>query len=183
MKKKTFLSILGTVVFGLVGPLFSPVSAGNDFPQLPSCPNPGGTQVAGYADGMHQIPGGDLLLGSDYVYRVGDDNFVQCFCHKVGNAGIQSNWVHEKNLTPSEEADLLSNGWIKINNGQDWGLPAGYYLVKNSSFDCTNCKVTINQKSETVVTTVINGDKVKERKSGDTRGVVVKVKSKAKGRS
>ena len=47
---------------------------------LKPCPNPGGTRIAGYDSGMHQIPGGGLHSGSDYVYRVFDKIFVQCFC-------------------------------------------------------------------------------------------------------
>jgi hypothetical protein len=109
-------------------------------PSFPTCPNPGGTQIAGYAHGTHQIPGGERKEGSDYVYRVGDDKFVQCFCPEYEGSGIQSNWLHEKYLTPVEEQELMDHGWMKIENGSDWGLPSGAYFVKNHSFNCTECR-------------------------------------------
>lgn len=112
-------------------------------PTLGDCPDPGGVLVASYSQGWHWIPGDGLQYGADFVYRVGDNMFVQCYFPLPEpngqttsdlTAGIQSSWIHEENLTPEQETFLLSQGWFNIQQGSDFGLPAGRYLVKNSLF-------------------------------------------------
>jgi hypothetical protein len=105
-------------------------------PEFPNCPNPGGTLLVGYEHGQHQIPGGDLREGSDYVYKIEDGKFVQCFCPLHGTDGIQSNWLHESKVPAEHVQSLLDQGWFVIEDGAAWGLPAGKYFVKNHHFDC-----------------------------------------------
>lgn len=121
-------------------------------PYFPSCPNPGGTMVAGYAEGWHQIAGGDLKEGSDYVYKIGDNKFVQCFCSGDKSHGIQTNWLHEMYLSSRQQQRAINNGWIKITNGLDWGLPAGAYFAQNIPYDCHTCsqeETTVSQTNDT----------------------------------
>ncbi|KKS95870.1 MAG: hypothetical protein UV73_C0013G0015 [Candidatus Gottesmanbacteria bacterium GW2011_GWA2_43_14] len=104
------------------------------------CPSPGGTQIAGYEEGEHQIAGGGLLSGSDYVFEISSKRYVQCFCPtnpENKNSGIQTNWNHMDNLSSREIKILLKLGWLKIENGSDWGLTPGTYYAKNISFDCS----------------------------------------------
>src|SRR3989442_482923 len=93
--------------------------------RFPSCPHPGGTLISEFKDGLHQIAGGSLIEGSDFVFKLEDNLFIQCFCPKTGNNGIQSTWVHESLLTSSKQQRLLDRGFIKISNGLDWGLTSG----------------------------------------------------------
>lgn len=99
------------------------------------CPNPGGTVIASYPTGMHQIVGGGLLSGSDTVYKINDNLFIQCFCPDNGGTGIQTVFM-KTNTSPG-------SGWIQI-NGIDWGLPAGTYFARNSSSNCNGCNTTTN---------------------------------------
>lgn len=138
LKKLAYTTTL--MAFGFfVGPLATPSLATGDSPNLhfPKCPNPGGTLVVGYEDGWHQIPGGGLKEGSDYVYKIGEGKFVQCFCpHDQQAKGIQSNWIHESQLSDQDFQALQTQGWMLIEDGSSWGLPGGKYLVQNREFDC-----------------------------------------------
>lgn len=108
-------------------------------PVLPHCPKPGGDLIVNYDSGLHQIPGNGLLEGSDKVFRVGDNLFVQCYCppEESGiNTGIEAQWIHESYLTPEQEQFVQSLGWLRIEDGTQWGLPAGVYFVNNNFFKC-----------------------------------------------
>lgn len=180
MIKPLFFTLLSLVLFSFT---VSPVQARDIF-DFPSCPNPGGTQIAGYASGLHQIVGGGLLSGSDYVYRVGDNIFVQCFCSEDKTKGIQTNWLHEIHVSPSQEQGLLTKGWLKIENGSDWGLPPGTYFAKNIPFDCKNgnClptarKITIKQTNISNIQNFIDvrvntGGNTIEKTVGGTENII-----------
>lgn len=112
-------------------------------PVLPHCPKPGGELIVNYDSGLHQIPGNGLLEGSDKVYRVGDNLFVQCYCPPQESGittGIEAQWIHESYLTPEQEQFIQTLGWLKIEDGTQWGLPAGVYFVNNSFFKCNDDK-------------------------------------------
>ena len=81
---------------------------------------------AHYANGMHQIIGGSLLSGSDNVYSLENNNFLQCFCPAVGDRGIQTNWLRAK---------YAINGWFFV-NGAQWGLGNFGYAAQNIDFTC-----------------------------------------------
>jgi len=95
---------------------------------FPSCesllPTPG--DKAHYPTGLHQIVGGSLTEGSDDVYSLDQNNFVQCFCPSDGDQGIQSNWLRQ---------DESIDGWFFL-NGTQWDLGDLNYAVQNLSFNC-----------------------------------------------
>lgn len=106
------------------------------------CPNPGGTQVASYADGWHWIVGeADLKWGSDSVYGIGNGNYVQCYCDTAPRStqGIQTNWLKVGNIKQEQIDFLTPRGWIWVQNGADFGLSPEPYLAKNSRFMCNKC--------------------------------------------
>lgn len=81
---------------------------------------------AHYSTGTHQIVGGGLVLGSDNVFSLGDNNFLQCFCPTEGNTGIQTNWLRTNEPI---------GGWF-FQNGNQWNLGNFNYAAKNSDFNC-----------------------------------------------
>ncbi len=117
--------------------------------QFPSCPNPGGTVRGGYDTGTHWIPGySDLKTGSDYVYDIGNNNFVQCYCPEGAkdtynniNNGLQTNWIKADKISDAQRGYLLRTGWKLVEKGEEFGLPAGEYLYFNQPFACgtINC--------------------------------------------
>ena len=120
-------------------------------PYFPRCPSPGGTLVVSYSEGWHWIVGDPALKwGSDSVYHIGSNNYVQCYCPLNGNTGqgIQTNWLKISNISEDQKNQLLSQGWILVENGADFGLPQGVYLAKNSFFTCgPECTPVISQTS------------------------------------
>jgi hypothetical protein len=128
-----------------------------NLPKFGRCPNPGGTQIAGYDIGFHWIPGNGLQWGSDYVYDTGNNTFVQCYCPIFDSQnqpdfkqGVQSNWVRADSLSSDTESLLIRTGWIVIENGADFGLPEGRYLVNNIPYWCRSpqCKPFCSEQVE-----------------------------------
>ena len=132
---------------------------------FPRCPNPGGTQVAYYAQGWHWIVGeANLKWGSDSVNNIGSGNYVQCFCplkqesvSLFNSQGIQTNWLKVSNITSEQKSLLLSQGWILVQNGADFGLASEPYLAKNSQFFCSgpSCLKNIIQSNSATITNII----------------------------
>lgn len=131
-------------------------------PFFPSCPNPGGTQVASYDTGLHWIVGNPVLqFGSDKVYNTGNNNFVQCFCplteegSPTGGQGIQTNWLRVGSMSDAEKNALIAKGWILVPNGADFGLLPEPYLARNLNFACSNnCDTRITTSLTGVQTTI-----------------------------
>lgn len=137
--KKQFISIITGVFFSFFLMAISSQPAFANATENGSsynCPHPGGTRIAGYSSGEHQIPGGSRMSGSDYVYKVGEGIYIQCFCPDHEGQGIKSTWIHESRLSDQEWNTLSHQGWRVIHNGHTWGLPQGSYLVSNTSFNC-----------------------------------------------
>lgn len=148
MFKIILLSILGLGVIVLSLLNLNPAYAAEPYPGFGGvslfrtyCSNPiQGQKVASYPEGWHQIAGGPLLFGSDYVYKISDKFFIQCFCPKVGSSGIQSIWMNESWVPgANQQQALLKAGWMKIPNGPQWGLPQGSYFVINNTHNCKTC--------------------------------------------
>ena len=106
-------------------------------PPLFSCQSPAGDVIASYDNGTHGIPGDyGTYTGSDKVYRVTDENVLQCYCPNEGGSGIQSNWWKIPQLSSEEIEYFQKLGWVYIPNGNAWGLADAPYLVKNENFSC-----------------------------------------------
>lgn len=102
-----------------------------------SCHNPVGLVKADYSVGEHAIVSVvGLKSGSDKVFAVGNDNFTQCFCPTNGQIGVKTNWLAAGNLTKEDQNVLITQGWVYIENGADWGLSNQPYLAKNIEFSC-----------------------------------------------
>ncbi len=150
MKRIPLLNIICLLLASLLVPSYSfaTFSSDNDnVTKFPNCPDPGGTQVAGYDEGWHWIVGEtQLKWGSDYVYHLGDTRYVQCYCEIEGNNnGIQTNWLPASLVSSNKQAKLISQGWILVQNGADFGLPNASYLAQNSRFSCkpkNECKTS-----------------------------------------
>lgn len=107
-----------------------------DVPVFPTCPNPGGTMVASYADGTHGIPGrSETFTGSDQVFKIDATKTVQCYCAPNGS-GIQTNWWKVSSLTAEEKAELLTKGWNYIPDGSLWGLDPSDWMAQNQNLTC-----------------------------------------------
>lgn len=157
MFKKISLFISSFVL--LASFLFPSVaSADNNFnmPHFGGCPNPGGNVVASYSDGYHWIVGNSTLQwGSDTVYSIGNNNYVQCFCPKdhSGNLtgmGTQTYWIYGASLNQGQQTALQAQGWILVSDGSAFGLASGPYLAKNTSFSCS-CQINIHQDNNTKI--------------------------------
>jgi len=90
-----------------------------DFPSCETLLSQPGDR-AHFTSGTHQIAGGSLVSGSDDVYSLADNNFLQCFCPSDGGRGIQTNW-------------LRSDSGI---DGTQWNLGNFNYAVQNTGFNC-----------------------------------------------
>jgi hypothetical protein len=103
-----------------------------------SCHNPVGDIKADYPKGEHAIVGViGLKNGSDKVFAVGNDNYTQCYCPTNGSIGIKTNWLAAGNIAKEDQNVLITQGWIYIPNGADWGLSNQPYLAKNIEFTCS----------------------------------------------
>lgn len=111
-------------------------------PVFPSCTeklaNPG--DKAHYLTGMHQIVGGAVLSGSDDVYSLENNNYLQCFCPEIGTQGIQTNWWRTDSAVP---------GWFFL-NGLQWNLGNFNYAAKNINFTCQE-KPSITMNVQNIV--------------------------------
>lgn len=111
---------------------------------LQQCPNVRGDVVADYNEGWHWIVGNSVLQwGSDKVWHVGSDNYVQCFCPKDKegftpsySTGIQTRWLKVSNIREVKKEKLLSHGWLLWQNGGDFGLASEAYLAQNEPYHC-----------------------------------------------
>lgn len=150
-KAAGFIAVSALVFSAGLGFSASKVSAGNNYDftgnngynNSVSCPDVGGNVVASYSDGNHAIAGyTNQFYGSDVVYSIGNNNYIQCYCppaNSGSSTGIQSNWYRvDGNMSDSVMQQYVNSGWVFIQNGADWGLPGGSYLVKNIQFDCQN---------------------------------------------
>lgn len=105
-------------------------------PAFSSCPGGSGDIKANYPEGQHAIVGvTGLQFGSDKVFSIGNNNYVQCFCPPQGS-GTQTNWLAANNISQVDKNNLITQGWVLIPNGADWGLEPIPYLALNSSFSC-----------------------------------------------
>lgn len=103
-----------------------------------SCHNPVGAIKADYPVGEHAIVGViGLKTGSDKVFAVGEDNYTQCFCPTTGSTGVKTNWLAAGQISKEDQNVLITQGWVYIANGADWGLSNQPYLAKNTEFSCS----------------------------------------------
>lgn len=129
------------LTLGLVIGLFavSPVSA-YTIPSFSSCSAPSGSLMVSYSSGSHWIPVESFLReGSDSVYSLTDNTNLQCYCDLSGN-GIQTEWWKISDLSQGDKDTLVSQGWIYVGNGADFGLSAAPYLARNSNYTCAGKK-------------------------------------------
>lgn len=117
--------------------------------KFPTCPAPGGSQVAGYPEGLHWIVGESVLRwGSDFVYRIKDAKYVQCYCSlEAKPTGIQTNWFPASLVTEDVKQQLIANGWIYVANGADFGLENVPFLAQNKPSKCTPPKPSPTPRS------------------------------------
>lgn len=102
-----------------------------------SCNNPSGEIKADYPTGQHAIVGVvGLKSGSDKVFAVGNDNYTQCYCPPSGQTGVKTNWLAAGSISKEDQNVLITQGWVYLANGADWGLSEQPYLAKNSEFTC-----------------------------------------------
>lgn len=133
--KQSFLAILIAFSLWILSP--ATVFANYQLPSFDSCHNPSGDVQADYPVGQHAIVGiNGLQNGSDKVFSNGNDNYTQCFCPPAGNTGIKTNWLAAGNISKEDKNVLITQGWIYIENGADWGLSSQPYLAKNIEFSC-----------------------------------------------
>lgn len=133
--KQSILAILIALIFWFLSP--EAVSANYQLPSFDSCHNPSGTIKADYPVGQHAIVGiNGLQNGSDKVFTNGNDNYTQCFCPPSGNTGIKTNWLAAGNISKEDTNVLITQGWVYIEKGADWGLSSQPYLAKNIEFSC-----------------------------------------------
>lgn len=133
--KKILLSILITLSFYLLST--NSVFAEYQLPAFDSCHNPTGVVKEDYPIGLHAIVGvSGLQSGSDKVFSNGSNNFTQCYCPPTGNTGVKTNWLAAGVISKEDQNVLLTQGWVYIANGADWGLSNQPYLAKNIEFSC-----------------------------------------------
>lgn len=100
-------------------------------PFFPKCFPSRGDLVASYPTGVHGIPGDPATYtGSDKVYSLGNNNYLQCYCPEKGVMGIQVNWLSTNNLTEGQNQFLRKLGWYFVPSGSDWGLSEESYLTR-----------------------------------------------------
>lgn len=108
-----------------------------DAPNFPACSNPQGTLVVSYDSGIHGVVGGTSYSGNDKVYKIDNENLVQCLCTTDGK-GIQTNWWKASSLDEEQINILKNEGWIYVPNGTVWGLDESAYIAKNVDYSCTS---------------------------------------------
>lgn len=127
--------LISFVVFLLFFGLNTSFALAYQIPNFPACSNPQGNLIVSYDSGTHGVVGGLAYSGSDKVYKISDDNLIQCLC-TIDGQGIQTNWWKASSLDESEIEELKRSGWIYIPNGSVWGLDQGAYIAKNISYSC-----------------------------------------------
>jgi hypothetical protein len=151
---KTLLFVFFAAIFFVLAPFAQAADTGR-FATPPNFPRCEDKLAQGRGDrshldsGVHGIPGKGNLEGRDDVYTLSDGNFVQCFCPASGNTGIQSNWWYINGL-PLGRVDIDAyerDGWLFEENGSDWNLLAGPYLIKNSDFSCSGATPSVTPRA------------------------------------
>lgn len=135
LRRNLFVHVLLIVVLlsAFVGNVYAVTT-----PAFPVCANPQGQVKVSYDSGTHGVPGNSsTFTGKDTVYTLSDDTLTQCLC-TTGGDGTQTNWWKVSSLTQDEKDILISQGWVLIPDGLVWGLDAGPYFAKNSSYACTS---------------------------------------------
>ena len=132
------LIILSLVLLSAINA--SPVHA-VEIPNFPSCTNPQGTMIASYDNGVHGVVGGVSYTGNDKVYKLDNNNVVQCLCTTDGK-GIQTNWWKASSLDETQINTLKSEGWTYIPTGSVWGLDQDAYMAKNIDYSCSSSNGT-----------------------------------------
>ncbi len=128
------------ILLFLIGFLWAPLArAEYEIPtSFTSCHNPVGEVKADYPTGKHAIVGVvGLKSGSDKVFAVGNDNYTQCYCPTTGQIGIKTNWLAAGQISKEDQNVLITQGWVYIPNGANWGLSNQPYLAKNIEFICS----------------------------------------------
>jgi hypothetical protein len=90
-------------------------------------------------EGTHKVPGKSDIEGTRDIYTLPDGNFVECSCPTSGETGVQINWWYINGL-PLGRVDIdayTRNGWL-LENGANWDLLDGQYLVTTEEFSCKN---------------------------------------------
>lgn len=133
---KQFILLITATIFSWLF-LMSDAQANFNMPSFDSCHNPTGSVKANYSQGLHAIVGiSGLQSGSDKVFSGGNDDYTQCFCPPSGNTGIKTQWLSAGDISKEDQNVLITQGWIYIENGADWGLSSQPYLAKNVEFSC-----------------------------------------------
>jgi hypothetical protein len=137
MKKDILAFISGAVVFSTLLVFGRTVFANTVIPIYPSCSEfygqPGDRTHYDY--GLHQIVGDGIVEGSDDVYTLESDDFLQCFCSIDETTGIQTFWWWADDMTEQERNEYVNQGW-HLENGLQWNLADGLYLAKNADYYC-----------------------------------------------
>ncbi len=107
-------------------------------PTFPTCPHVDAPVKVYYPTGLHWIVGNSQLQeGSDVVYSLGSNNYVQCFCPTTGTNGIQTNWLFIQGVAHTVISNYLKQDWISVPSGASFDLSDQPYVAKNSSFTCS----------------------------------------------
>lgn len=135
MKSKIFVCLLFlALLIVLAG--FTQKAFAVDVPNFPLCTAPRGEVIARYTSGTHGVPGDTATyLGEDVVYKVNENQVLQCLC-TIDGEGIQTNWWQFEALSDDQMDILKSQGWIFVQDGSLWGLKAVPYFAKNAGFAC-----------------------------------------------
>ena len=137
MSKKIASIIVTAVLLVSLVLLVGNVAAQVSPPDFPACSQQDGPgDRAHYESGLHQIPGGGLLEGSDDVYTLGSGNYLQCYCPTEGDEGNQTDWWRIEELSQEEIDQFLAQGWLFEENGLQWNLEDASYLARNSESSC-----------------------------------------------
>lgn len=145
MNKKITLSTIAGIalLIGTATPAYA-------YPNVGSCVNPQATLVQvnqSTPTQKHGVPFQGAYDGEDKIYKNGND-VLQCLC-MVDGEGRESLWA-----VPTDEADekrLINEGYRKIDNPEDWGLPRLKYYVKNVNYVCKTPKATTAPTAAPVV--------------------------------
>ncbi len=130
MKTKFFLII---VIYFII---FAPKVFAVETPNFPLCTSPQGDVIASYKEGTHGVPGATSeYLGEDVVYKINENQVLQCLC-TIDGQGIQTNWWQFEALSENQIAILKSQGWIFVPDGSLWGLKNVPYFAKNAGYAC-----------------------------------------------
>ncbi len=127
-----YVYAFATILFVCMAPIVSAAST----PQFFHCLNPQGPVIATYSSGIHGVAGDSTSYsGSDVVYHLSGDDYVQCLCSTSGE-GIQTNWWKIADINDPDVNYFTQVGWVSIPDGSAWGLAHGQYLAYNKNYSC-----------------------------------------------